>query len=153
MTRITLAEDIRPGDTIVYPYEHPPVRVVVLRDAIKEPDHFGRPLMRFWCRREDTGAEGYMSYGPGGIAHVATRPFSERGGVMETVLVKAASHRARAKLLALVGRDNAEALFSMHRSTGKGVYRIPASLATEAKSIVGVSGYRDGDDLMRCWGL
>ena len=70
---------------------------------------------------------------------------------MSTVLVKCGSHRARDKMLALVGRDNAEALFSMHRDTGKGVYRIPAELATRAKAVTGVSGYRDGDDLMRCW--
>jgi hypothetical protein len=68
-----------------------------------------------------------------------------------TVLIKCGSHRARNKLLALVGRDNAEALYSMHRETGKGAYRIPAEHATAAKAITGVSGMRDGDDLMRCW--
>jgi hypothetical protein len=68
-----------------------------------------------------------------------------------TTLVKCSSHRARQKMLALVGSDNAQALFSMRRETGKGVYRIPAARAREAKAIVGVSGYRDGDDLMKCW--
>lgn len=69
----------------------------------------------------------------------------------QTVLVKCGSHRARAKMLALVGRDHAEALFSMRRDTGKGVYRIPAEHERAAKAITGVSGFRDGDDLMRCW--
>jgi hypothetical protein len=46
-----------------------------------------------------------------------------------TVLVKCGSHRARAKMLALVGRENAQALFSMRRNTAKGAYRIPAALA------------------------
>jgi hypothetical protein len=69
-----------------------------------------------------------------------------------TALVKCGSHRARKKLLALVGEDNAEALFSMYRETGTGgVFRIPANMAAEAKAITGVSGFRDGDDLMRCW--
>ena len=68
-----------------------------------------------------------------------------------TVLVKCGSHRARQKLLALVGGQG-EALFSLLRETGKGgAYRIPARLEAEAKAITGVSGLRDGDDLHRCW--
>lgn len=70
---------------------------------------------------------------------------------MSTVLVKCGSHRARNKMLALVGRDNAKALFSLQRETGKGVYRIPAEHAAAAKAITGVSGFREGDDLMVCW--
>lgn len=65
-------------------------------------------------------------------------------------LVKCGSHRARRKMLALVGED-AQALFSMRRETGKGVYRIPTAHAAAAKAIVGVSGFREGDDLMNCW--
>lgn len=68
-----------------------------------------------------------------------------------TVLVKCGSHRARRKLLALVGEADAEALFSLFRSTGKGAYRIPAHREVEAKAITGISGLRDGDDLHRCW--
>lgn len=68
-----------------------------------------------------------------------------------TVLVKAQSHRARRKLLALVGEENAEALCSLRRETGRGAYRIPAHFEAEAKAITGVSGLRDGDDLMPCW--
>lgn len=68
-----------------------------------------------------------------------------------TVLVKCGSHRARRKLLALVGEEG-EALFSLLRETGHGgAYRIPAHFETEAKAITGVSGLRDGDDLHRCW--
>jgi hypothetical protein len=54
-------------------------------------------------------------------------------------------------MLRLVGRENAQALYSLYRETGKGVYRIPAALAPEAKQITGVSGYRDGPDLHPCW--
>ena len=69
-----------------------------------------------------------------------------------TVLVKAGSHRARRKLAALVGEENMEALTSFRREVGKGgAYRIPHEFEDEAKAITGVSGLRDGDDLIRCW--
>lgn len=64
----TRAEQLKPGDTIVYGYGPQPVHLVIIEPAVTEPDRFGRPLMRFWCRRADTGEEGYMSYGAGGIA-------------------------------------------------------------------------------------
>lgn len=64
------AATLKPGDTIEHIYSTPPVRVVVLRPSEMGSDRFGRPLQRFWCRREDTGDEGFMSYGPGGIAHL-----------------------------------------------------------------------------------
>lgn len=46
--------------------------VTVLRDA--EPDTtsdpFGRELVKFWCRDDLTGAEGWMSFGPGGAVRI-----------------------------------------------------------------------------------
>lgn len=30
----------------------------------------GRPRIRLWVQRDDTGDEGYMSFGPGGLARV-----------------------------------------------------------------------------------
>jgi hypothetical protein len=46
--------------------------VTVLRDA--EPDTtsdpFGRELVRFWCRDDLTGNEGWMSFGPGGAVRI-----------------------------------------------------------------------------------
>jgi hypothetical protein len=70
----------------------------------------------------------------------------------DTTLVKCGSHRAREKMLRLVGRENAQAFFSMRRDVGAGgVYRIPAELAPAAKAITGVTGFRDGDDLHNCW--
>lgn len=69
----------------------------------------------------------------------------------DTMLVKCGSHRARTKMLRLIGEENAEAMGSMRRDTGKGVYRIPANRAVEAKAITGVTGFRDGDDLIKCW--
>jgi hypothetical protein len=60
--------ELRPGDVIDHRW--PDVHVTVLREAEMHQDIFGRPLLRVWSRREDTGAEGYMSYGPD--AEVAT---------------------------------------------------------------------------------
>lgn len=68
-----------------------------------------------------------------------------------TVLVKAHSHRAREKLYALVGRENTQQFFSLHRSTAKGAIRIPSEHEEAAMAIVGITRMRDGDDLMRCW--
>jgi hypothetical protein len=60
----------------------------------------------------------------------------------DTVLVRCQSHRARRKMLALVGEDNAQAYYSMRRDVGTGgAYRIPAEHAATAKAIVG--GDRD----------
>ncbi len=39
--------------------------VEVLRPATTATDRFGRPMLEYWCRRADTGAEGVMWFGPG----------------------------------------------------------------------------------------
>lgn len=41
--------------------------VTVLRDQEPATDIFNQQLFKFWCRREDTGAEGYMTFGPAGV--------------------------------------------------------------------------------------
>jgi hypothetical protein len=71
-TRIVDASTLKPGDRIHVPYEAN-VDVTILREAEPCRDRFGRELQRFWSRREDTGAEGFMSYGPGGIVHLVRR--------------------------------------------------------------------------------
>jgi hypothetical protein len=43
------------------------VRVVVLRDAEPAPNSFGLAWFRLWCRRDDTGKEGYCTFGPDGV--------------------------------------------------------------------------------------
>jgi hypothetical protein len=74
------------------------------------------------------------------------------GGDTDRVLVKCGSHRARHKLLDLLGDAKREELFSLYRETGHGgAYRIPAEFADAAKAITGVSGLREGDDLHKCW--
>lgn len=69
----------------------------------------------------------------------------------DTVLVKANSHRARQKLFVEIGEENTQALTSLRRETGKGVFRIPAELEQRARTIKGIAGFRDGDDLINCW--
>jgi len=68
---IIAAENLRPGDVILASERVP---VTVLRDAVEAVETVwplaGRPCLRYWCRREDTGAEGFMTYGPGGAAVV-----------------------------------------------------------------------------------
>jgi hypothetical protein len=51
------------------------VTVIVLRAGVESVETVwplaGRPCLRFWCRREDTGEEGFVSFGPAGVAQVA----------------------------------------------------------------------------------
>lgn len=72
-TEIIAAERLAPGDRIHVELEGG-VAVTVLRDGVQSVESFGpiagRPCLRYWCRREDTGAEGFMTYGPGGVALV-----------------------------------------------------------------------------------
>jgi len=135
---------LRPGDVIVS-YG---VLVTILRHGEGSTETVfpltGRECWRYWARREDTGEEGFVTYGPGATV--------ERRKNAPTALVKCGSHRAREKMLRLMPDErDAVAFYSFHRETGKGVYRIPANLAASAKSIVGVSGFRDGPDLHPCW--
>lgn len=70
----------------------------------------------------------------------------------KTILLKCGSHRARRKLLSLVGEQQAEALASVSRELGKGgAFRVPSTFEAEALAITGVSALRDGEDLVRCW--
>lgn len=64
--------ELRPGDVILAGDNGArDVRVTILRKGEhgKEtiPPLTGRLCARYWARREDTGAEGFMTYGPGGV--------------------------------------------------------------------------------------
>lgn len=74
MTPVT---DLTPGDSFTRAHDRwlddttgqpLQVRVTVLRAPEEHIETVGplagRPGIRVWCRREDTGVEGYMSYGP-----------------------------------------------------------------------------------------
>lgn len=55
--------DLKVGDT--FPYQG--VDVTVLGEVEPHTDRFGRTLSQFWAKRLDTGAEGWIIYGPGGV--------------------------------------------------------------------------------------
>ncbi len=65
----------------------------------------------------------------------------------DTILVKANSRRAAMKLARLVGKERQE-VFSMYRNTGRGAYRIPKRFHATAHGITGITGMRDGPDLL-----
>jgi hypothetical protein len=136
---------LRPGDVIV----QGDMLVTIVRHGEAHVETVfpltGRDCWRYWARREDTGDEGYVTFGPGATV--------ERRSEAPTALVRCGSHRAREKLKRLFDDErDMEALYSLRRNVGTGgAYRIPAEYAAAAKAIVGVTGMRDGDDLMRCW--
>jgi hypothetical protein len=51
-----------------YSYATRGTTITVLREPEPCEDLFGRTMIRFWARRADTGAEGWMTYGP--AAHI-----------------------------------------------------------------------------------
>lgn len=57
------AETLRAGDMFM----SRGVMVTVLRDQEPWTDRFGQKLFRFWCKRADSGAEGWMTFGPNGV--------------------------------------------------------------------------------------
>ena len=59
-------DDLRPGVRFVY-LGHP---IEILRNREKRRDRFGQELVSWWSRRIDTGDEGYVSLGPGGVLRV-----------------------------------------------------------------------------------
>lgn len=64
------ATELRPGDRIEgAPCTNPGVIVTILRDGEQTTETVwplaGHPVLRYWGRREDTGTEGFVSYGPG----------------------------------------------------------------------------------------
>lgn len=63
MSAISYYCDLKAGDT----FDRDGVRVTVLRDMEPAPNRFGMPWYRLWCRREDTGAEGFCTFGRGGV--------------------------------------------------------------------------------------
>jgi hypothetical protein len=55
------------GDRFTVTHQDAPIVVEVLREAESCQDPFGRDMIRYWCRREDTGDKGWMIYGPGAV--------------------------------------------------------------------------------------
>lgn len=64
--KLLTATDLKPG--VRFKYRGHPVEI--LRDREKRKDQFGLELDSWWSRRIDTGDEGYVSPGPGGVLGV-----------------------------------------------------------------------------------
>ncbi|MFB8401158.1 hypothetical protein [Streptomyces sp. NPDC055912] len=58
-------EDLAVGDVVVRGYGDGR-RAVVLGEPAEFADRFGRSMRRLWCRSLESGAEGWVEYGPGG---------------------------------------------------------------------------------------
>lgn len=57
------ASTLRAGETITYRG----TQVEILRDREPCTDILGRTMFHFWARRLDTGAEGWLMFGEGGV--------------------------------------------------------------------------------------
>jgi hypothetical protein len=55
-----LPADIEPGDR----FTASGVEVVALRHPVAGSEPWGSPTLRIWAKRSDTGAEGFVTYGP-----------------------------------------------------------------------------------------
>lgn len=64
------SEDLRPRDT----FYRDNIKVTVIGPVQNVTDLFGRAMIRYWCSREDTGDEGWMVFGPGGVVERWERP-------------------------------------------------------------------------------
>lgn len=65
------------------------------------------------------------------------------------MLVRFNSHRARQKAFERIPKRLG--FYSLRRSTGKGVYEVTEAERAQLAGIKGVTRFRPGDDLMRCW--
>lgn len=61
-------DTLKPGDAFVMRG----IPCVVMKPHEECKDLFGREMSRFWAYRADTGAEGWVMYGPGGVVEVPT---------------------------------------------------------------------------------
>lgn len=72
--RVKYGRDLVPGDVVLGGDNgRRDTRATVLRTGLRAaPDLFGRVYSAVWARREDTGAEGYLSFGPDGTFVMAS---------------------------------------------------------------------------------
>ena len=74
MTNTTVKPaDLWPGDTFAYSRFGYNVQITVLRLPQGHEDMFGRDELKVWCRREDTGQEGWVLYGFGADIELTNR--------------------------------------------------------------------------------
>jgi hypothetical protein len=66
------AQDLKVGSV----FTRDGVRVTVLRDAEPAPNKWSLDWFRLWCEREDTGEQGYCTFGPGGTVQKANNVYA-----------------------------------------------------------------------------
>jgi hypothetical protein len=67
--RVLVPEYLQPGDRFRYRVrDDVEVVVLVIRSRESWTDRFGREMWRYWCMREDTRAQGWMTFGPDAFA-------------------------------------------------------------------------------------
>lgn len=70
-TRTVPHRELTPGTIVLGPNDE---RVEIVRGALETTETVlplaGRPLWRYWARCPETGREGFMSYGDGGVARI-----------------------------------------------------------------------------------
>ena len=73
MGKIVKGLDLKNGDVILMGDQgQRDVHTTVVRTgALPPPDRFGRVLNAVWARREDTGAEGFVTFGDEGVFELA----------------------------------------------------------------------------------
>lgn len=61
------AATLKAGDTYNFGYGDEDIVVTILKDQEPWEEPFGRPgFFKFWVSRSDTGAQGWVCFGPGG---------------------------------------------------------------------------------------
>jgi hypothetical protein len=71
----TEVETIEEGDVVAGGPDRVPCEVLRIEPGTETVWPLaGRPCIRLWVRREDTGEEGSMTFGPGGLVEVLTSP-------------------------------------------------------------------------------
>lgn len=61
------ADDLAMTEQVI----HRGQRTTILGPAVPWVDRFGRPMVKLWARREDTGAVGFIHYGADALADMA----------------------------------------------------------------------------------
>lgn len=79
--------------------------------------------------------------------HGAIQPETE-----PSVFVRCSSHRARERLIRLIGKGPQQSYFRWEDTASRGIYLIPTSLLAEARQISGITKLRKTDGVRRCWG-
>lgn len=96
------AADLRPG--VRFKYNGHPVEI--LREREKRKDRFGQTLDSWWSRRIDTGDEGYVSLGTGGVLRVEllkTPPAQLDREIAEALSSPKKKRRKRTRAHAVIG--------------------------------------------------